>query len=348
MNRSTFLRSSHIWKVLSIVLLAGLAASIVVAVTFGTMPLPVSEVYQTIMAGPFADESATRSVVWFIRLPRLILAGAVGMGLSVSGVVMQAIVRNPLADPYVLGISSGASLGATMAILLGVGLVLGGSAVGIMGFAGAFIASIVVIVLSNIGGRANSIKLLLAGTAISALCGAFSNFIVYMSDKDDALRAVVNWTMGSLAAAEWRSNAIIWCIILLGTLFFWTQYRMLNLMLLGDEAAITLGADLHKYRLLYIVISALMIGFSVYKAGMIGFVGLVVPHIVRMILGTDHKKLIHVAALSGAIFLIWADVLCRSVIPGVEIPIGILTSLVGAPMFIYLMVRKKYGFGGRD
>ena len=236
-----------------------------------------------------------------------------------------------------------------MAILLGVGLVLGGSAVGIMGFAGAFIAtSIVVIVLSNIGGRANSIKLLLAGTAISALCGAFSNFIVYMSDKDDALRAVVNWTMGSLAAAEWRSNAIIWCIILLGTLFFWTQYRMLNLMLLGDEAAITLGADLHKYRLLYIVISALMIGFSVYKAGMIGFVGLVVPHIVRMILGTDHKKLIPVAALSGAIFLIWADVLCRSVIPGVEIPIGILTSLVGAPMFIYLMVRKKYGFGGRD
>ena len=143
-------------------------------------------------------------------------------------------------------------------------------------------------------------------------------------------------------------KAVVWLIILAGALFFWTQHRTLNLMLLGDEAAVTLGTDMHRWRLLYLIVSSLMVGFAVFKAGMIGFVGLVVPHIVRMVLGTDHKKLIPVSALAGAIFLIWADVLCRVVVPGVEIPIGILTSLVGAPVFIYLMARKKYGFGGRD
>ena len=217
-----------------------------------------------------------------------------------------------------------------------------------MGFAGAFAASLLVVTLANIGGRASSVKLLLAGTAVSAICSAFSNFIVYLSNQDDALRAVVNWTMGSLAGADWGSNGVVWGVVLAVSLFFWTQHRTLNLMLLGDESAVTLGTDLHKWRLIYLLAGALMVGFSVYKAGMIGFVGLVIPHMVRMIFGTDHKKLIPLCGLTGGIFLIWADVLSRVIIPGVEIPVGILTSLVGAPMFICLMARKKYGFGGGD
>lgn len=342
------LRRPGMWLAAAGVLLVLLCLSLVAAVTFGTIPLPVGEVYQTILTGPLAPQSAVRDVVWSIRLPRLVLAGAVGVSLSICGVVMQAIVKNPLADPYVLGVSSGASLGATAAVMLGVGGFLGGNYLGIMGCVGAFAASMAVLTLSNIGGRANSVKLLLAGTAISAICSAFANFIIFVSNKKEAVSVVVQWSMGSLAGADWSSNAAVWAVALAGALFFWTQHRTLNLMLLGDDSAVTLGTDMHKWRLLYLVVSSLMVGFAVYKAGMIGFVGLVVPHVVRMLFGTDHKKLIPISALLGAIFLIWADVLCRIIIPGTEMPIGILTSMVGAPVFIYLMARKKYGFGGGD
>ena len=152
--------------------------------------------------------------------------------------------------------------------------------------------------------------------------------------------------MGSFAGAKWDNLAVIAPIVILAVLFFWTQSRILNLMLLGDESAITLGRDLHLYRQIYLLVSSLVVGFAVYSAGMIGFVGLVVPHVVRMLIGTDHKKLIPVTALTGAIFLVIADGLCRVIIPRTELPIGILISLIGAPCFVYLMVKRTYGFGG--
>ena len=154
--------------------------------------------------------------------------------------------------------------------------------------------------------------------------------------------------MGSLAGAEWETNAVILPLTVLGVLFFWTQHRTLNLMLLGDEASITLGTDLHLYRQVYLLVSSVLVGFAVYCAGVIGFVGLVIPHVVRMLVGTDHKKLVPLSALTGAVFLIWADVLCRAVIPGVELPIGILTSLIGAPCFLSQMARRRDGFGGNE
>ncbi len=152
--------------------------------------------------------------------------------------------------------------------------------------------------------------------------------------------------MGSFAGARWDNLAIIAPIFIIAVLFFWTQSRMLNLMLLGDESALTLGTDLHIYRQAYLLISSLIVGFVVYSAGMVGFVGLIVPHVVRMIVGTDHKKLIPVAAFTGAVFLVIADGLCRVIIPRTELPIGILISLIGAPCFVYLMVKRSYGFGG--
>ena len=160
-----------------------------------------------------------------------------------------------------------------------------------------------------------------------------------------------------LTNSEWYVLDCLWerspqtvmeLVAALGTLFFWTQHRNLNLMLLGDESAITLGTDLHRWRVAYLVVSALLVGFSVYNAGVIGFVGLVVPHGARMLFGTDHRKLIPISALAGAVFLVWADVACRVLIKGTELPIGILTSMIGAPCFICLMARKKYGFGGGD
>lgn len=289
--------------------------------------------------GPIHD------IIWLLRLPRLVLAMIVGASLAVCGVIMQAIVKNPLADPYILGISSGASLGATIAILLGIGVTLGENFIGIAAFIGAFIISLGVIFIANLGGKANSIKLLLAGMALSAVCGAFSSFIVYFANNKEGIQTITFWLMGSLSGAKWDNIFVIGPIVIIAIIFFWTQSRILNLMLLGDEVAITLGRDLHIYRQIYLIVSSLVIGFVVYSAGMVGFVGLIIPHVVRMLIGTDHKKMIPISALVGAIFLVLSDGLCRVILPKTELPIGILISLIGAPCFVYLMIKKTYGFG---
>ena len=340
-----------------LIICAGMIVALVIALfwamSIGTVKLPMASIYNTVMeqlvsGQPIegADYGPVHDIIWLLRLPRLVLAALVGMGLSVCGVIMQAVVKNPLADPYILGISSGASLGATAAILLGIGVAWGENFVGIAAFIGAFAMSLGVLFISNLGGRSNSVKLLLGGMALSAVCGAFSSFIVYFANNKEGMQTVAYWMMGSFAGAKWETLAVIAPIVVLAVLFFWSQSRMLNLMLLGDESALTLGTDLHIYRQLYLLVSALIVGFVVYSAGMVGFVGLVVPHVIRMLVGTDHKKLIPVSALTGAVFLVVADGLCRVIIPRTELPIGILISLIGAPCFVYLMIKKTYGFGG--
>lgn len=336
-----------------IALFAFLIFSVLASITFGNADISLKEVYSVVAYELFHVDSlssyaegAVHDVVWLIRFPRVVLALSVGMGLSVCGVVMQAIVKNPLADPYILGISSGASLGATLAIMLGVGAFFGNNFVGIMAFIGALLTSFAVLGIANMGGRANAGKLILAGMAVNAVCSAFSSFTIYVANDNNASAEVTRWTMGNLAGASWEDNRVIFPVIVAGTLIFWTQFRNLNLMLFGDETSITLGTDLHRVRLAYMVLSSVMVGFAVYCAGMIGFVGLVIPHIIRMLFGTDHKRLIPLCALLGASFLIWADVLCRIILENAEMPVGILVSMIGAPCFIYLMVRRRYGFGG--
>ena len=350
MKKQSILKTS-VFLVTLAALLGLLVFSVLASVTFGNADLSIREVYSVIVYELFHverfakfGEGAVHDVVWLIRLPRILLALAVGMGLSVCGVVMQAVVKNPLADPYVLGISSGASLGATLAILLGVGAFFGGNFVGIMAFLGALAASFAVIFLANLGGRANAGKLVLTGMAISSVCSAFSSFTIYLADSSDATAQVTYWTMGSLANTKWSEIQVILPVMIVGTLIFWSQFR--NLKLLGDETSITLGTDLHRVRMFYMALSSIMVGFAVYAAGMIGFVGLIIPHVIRMFFGTDHKKMIPLCALAGAIFLIWADVACRSILKNSEIPVGILVSMIGAPCFIYLMIRRSYGFGG--
>lgn len=353
MNKKSIKDSTPMYIGVVLTLLAILVGSIMISVTLGSAKISVSEVYKVLgykllgikayseySSGPMHD------VVWVIRFPRVVLAIAIGMSLSISGVVMQAIVKNPLADPYILGISSGASLGATFAIMLGFGAVLGGNFVGVMAFIGALLVSFGVLLLANIKGSATSSKLILAGMALSAVCSSFSNFIIYIANDKTGMQSVTYWLLGSLAGAKWETDIIILPIVIIACLFFWSRYRVLNLMLLGDDVSITLGTDLHKPRHIYLIITSIMIGLSVYCAGVIGFVGLIIPHAVRMIFGTDHKKLIPISALVGSIFMIFADALSRIIIPNSEIPIGILISMVGAPVFIYLMVKKSYGFGG--
>lgn len=334
-------------------LLGVLVFSILASITFGNADISIKEVYSVVVyelfkIGKLSEfaEGAIHDVVWIIRFPRVILALAVGMGLSVCGVIMQAVVKNALADPYVLGISSGASMGATLAILFGVGHVFGSNSVGVMAFLGAMLTSFIVLFIASTGGPSSAGKLILAGMAVSAGCSALSNFAIYMAHNKNATSEVMFWTMGSLAGAKWHNVMIILPVMLAGILIFWSQFRNLNLMLLGDEASITLGTDLHKVRGKYMILASLMVGFCVYAAGTIGFVGLIIPHAVRMIFGTDHKRLIPLCALVGGIFLIWADVLCRIILKNAELPIGILVSMIGAPCFIYLMIKRSYGFGG--
>lgn len=337
----------------SVFLLLVLIAVMFLALAVGTVKIPMEQIYVAVISqlqsGTLLDgalKGSVHDIVWQLRLPRIVLAAAVGAGLASSGVIMQAIVKNPLADPYILGISSGASLGATAAILLGIGAFMGENFIGLAAFTGAFAISLLVLFISNLGGRSNSVKLLLAGMALSAVCSAFSSFIVYFANNKEGMQSIAYWMMGSFAGAKWENLMIIAPIVILAVLFLWTQSRMLNLMLLGDESALTLGTDLHIYRQIYLLVSSLIVGFVVYSAGMIGFVGLVVPHVIRMLVGTDHKKLIPVAALTGAIFLVVADGLCRIIIPRTELPIGILISIIGAPCFVYLMIKRTYGFGG--
>lgn len=339
---------------ISILLGIGLLISVLYAVTVGSTSISISSVYQVIFYELFSidkfeafSKGAIHDVVWLIRLPRIVLAIAVGGGLSVCGIVMQAIVKNPLADPYVLGVSSGASLGATLAILLGVGVHFGTNYIGVVAFLGAFLAALCVMGIANIGSRANAVKLLLSGLAINAVFSSFSSFVIFFSNDKEGIQNITFWLMGSLAGAKWSAMPIIYFITVGGTVFFITQYRHLNLMLLGDETSITLGVDLHRSRHIYMLVVSLMIGFVVYSAGMIGFIGLIIPHFMRMIFGTDHKKILPVSFLAGGIFMIWADVFARTLIPNTELPIGILISMIGAPCFIYLLIQKTYGFGGQ-
>lgn len=328
-------------------------ASFFIALSYGNADISIKQTFVVIKQGissggiwddgnqgPFYD------IIWLLRMPRIILAICVGAGLAISGVIMQAIVKNPLADPYILGISSGASLGATAAVLLGIGKFFGPNFIGIAAFFGAFFISLLVLFISNIGGSSNSVKLLLAGMALSAVCSAFSSFIVYFANNMEGIQTISYWLMGSLAGAKWSELFILAPVLFLSILFFWSQKRILNMMLLGDDVAITLGYDLHVYRQLYIMVVAIIVGFSVYSAGMLGFVGLLIPHIVRMLVGTDHGKLIPFSAIIGAIFLILADLGCRVILPRTELPIGILISLIGAPFFVYLMIKRTYNFGG--
>ena len=347
MNRKDWRQAIILFELL-LILLVSMAG----ALTIGTVSLSVGDVvfavYDSLRSSVPIDapgQGPLHDIVWLLRMPRILMAACIGAGLATSGVIMQAIVKNPLADPYILGVSSGASLGATAAILLGIGVSLGENFVGISAFIGAFAISLAIVFIANMGGRANAVKLLLAGMALSAVCSAFSSFIVYFANDKDGIQSITYWLMGSMAGAKWSTLQVMIPMSMVIPLFFYTQSKILNLMLLGDDTAITLGVDLHRYRQVYLLVSALLVGFAVYAAGMIGFVGLIVPHVSRMLVGADHRRLLPIAALSGAIFLVWADVLCRIIIPQTELPIGILISMIGAPCFIYLMVKRTYGFG---
>lgn len=341
-----------------IVLLAVMMMLLMVFSTFiGAVDIPFDTVMRVLTnkilgLGDISDiDKYTVAIVWKLYAPRAILGLIVGAGLALTGVVMQAMVQNPLADPYILGISSGASLGATFAILMG-GTFLAGTFFSSFGtelcaFIGAMAASIFVFVLSSLGGRMTSTRLVLSGVIISSICGSFSSLIVYLKPDAAGMRDLTFWTMGSISTTGFSAVIVCGIILLIAIVFFLTQMRNLNAMMLGDDTATTLGVNLASLRKVYIVITAFLIAILVCHCGIIGFVGLIIPHIARAFVGTNHWKLLPTSILLGSIFLMAADIFARSFTSS-EIPIGIITAICGAPVFAYIMIRKSYGFGGGE
>jgi len=333
-------------------LAAALVASAVAATglgAFAVAPGTVAQVVAHHLVGRPGERTWSGSVdaiVWQVRVPRVLLAVLVGAGLAVCGVALQAMVRNVLADPYLLGVNSGASSGAAAAILFGVGAGLGGGlgehALQVTAFAGALAASLLVFVVARTAGRVTSMRLLLAGVAVGYALYATTSFLVFASGSAEGARSVMFWLLGSLALAQWGTPLVVVAAVVLATVVLLAVWgRRLDVLAIGDETAHTLGVRPERLRLLLLAVVALCVGVVVAASGSIGFVGLVVPHLARRAVGGAHARVVPVAALMGAVLLIWADVLARTLFAPQEIPIGILTSLVGAP-FLLVLIRRLH------
>lgn len=280
------------------------------------------------------------TIVWNVRLPRIFLAGLVGCGLSVVGAAFQGLFRNPLADPHILGVSSGAALGATLAMLSGFSLqVVGLSVVGMFAFCGALLTVFLVSILSKVGGRNNITGMLLTGTAISTLLSSIISLLMIF--HQDQIEAIYLWTLGSFSAASWSKVSYVMMFTLLccsGILFYAGD---LNVILTGEDTAKSLGINIAKVKRNLIIVSSLLIAACVSVSGIIGFVGLIIPHCIRLMIGPNHKRLLPVACLLGAIFMIVCDTIARVIASPSEIPVGVVTALFGAPYFIFLLYNNQ-------
>ncbi|WEK06196.1 MAG: iron chelate uptake ABC transporter family permease subunit [Candidatus Devosia phytovorans] len=324
---------------------AGLAVlllfSIIVAVTLGPADIAPAEVWQTIAhhLGLASESPVSRlrdAIIWELRLPRVLTAAAVGAGLALCGAVMQALTRNPLADPYLLGLSSGASLGAVGFLLLGASLLMPLGA-----FLGAGAAMALTLLVTQLLGGATPTRAILAGISISALAAAATSFLIFWSATGDSYREILSWLMGSLSGVVWSEAAMV--LIALAAIGppVLLSGRALDAFAFGETAAASLGVDVSRLRWLLLGSTALLTGVLVSIGGAIGFVGLIIPHVVRLVTGSRHRLLLPLAMLAGAIFMIWTDTAARSLFAPRELPVGIITALIGAPIFLAVLLRYR-------
>ncbi|UUO02463.1 iron ABC transporter permease [Mycolicibacterium novocastrense] len=336
------------FRVPYVLVLAALAALLLVCVTvgitIGSVALPPGQVWQILLhrLNPMLVDPTwppvRASIVLDARLPRVVLAAVIGAGLAGCGMVLQAVVRNPLADPMLLGVSSGASVGA-------VAVLVAGSSLGLFmlpaaAFLGALVALVVVYLLARTGGRMTTLRLILAGVAVAEVLSAVASLLIVTSDDPHKAQSAVRWMLGGLGGATWSTVWIPAIAVAVGIAVLLAVTRPLNLLYSGEEAAAALGLDVHRFRAAMFVVVALMVGAMVAVSGAIGFVGLIMPHIVRMLVGADHRRALPAAALLGASFLIACDIAARTVAAPEELPVGVLTALVGGPYFLWLMRRK--------
>ncbi len=333
----------------SAVLLSLLVVMAVWSVSTGSADISFLTVWKIIAGGiplftswmdPSSWTDAEEVIVWQIRLPRIFLAAIVGMGLAVAGVAFQGVLRNPLADPYILGVSSGAAFGAALVILLGwqQGW-FGAWTLPITAFASAMLTLLIVYRLALIRHRIEMDTILLAGVVVQSFVGAALSFILAISNEH--MQQIVFWLMGSLALSKWEFGWVVAPLVVAGSLIIWFFTRELNIIALGEESAYHVGVEVDRIRIVLLVMASLITGAAVSVSGTIGFVGMIVPHIARFLVGSDHRILLPVSAFLGASLLIAADTLARSVMDPRELPIGVITAFLGAPFFAFLLRRRK-------
>ena len=283
------------------------------------------------------DEMWQSSIFWNLRAPRIVLSVLVGAALSVCGAAYQSVFRNPLTDPYVLGISSGASVGAAVAILLGLEAYMLG--VGACALVTGLLTIVVIYRIASIGNRMHTTTLLLTGVCITFLMSAIISFIMVL--RQDKMDSIIFWTMGSFASASWTEVAILAPVVAVGIGIVLYYARDLNLLLAGSETARSLGVEVERVKRVLLLSTTLMVAFCVATCGVIGFVGLVVPHCLRLVLGPDNRRIVPCAIFAGGLFMLLCDTLARTLLMPAELPVGSLTALAGAPLFIYLLYKNK-------
>lgn len=342
-NGKGVLGAFALWLAVAVVVLV---LSISLAVSLGAVRVPLGTVWGVIAhhvaPGLFAHggwETAHEAIVWQLRLPRTLLAALVGAGLAVVGATLQAVTRNPLADPHLLGISSGGAFGAIVA-LLHTGLIFGLATVPIFAFIGALFATALVLTVSRIAHATSSDRLVLAGVAVSFIVMALANVMIFLGDPR-ATHTVVFWMLGGLGLAQWSQLAFPLVVLIGCTLWFLLRARDFDAMTIGDETASTLGINVTGFRLMAFVMGALVTGVMVAFSGIIGFVGLMVPHIVRMVVGGANIRVLPAGVVTGAIFLVWCDILARTVMAPDDIPIGVVTGLIGGVFFVWLLRKRS-------
>ncbi|NLG03162.1 MAG: iron ABC transporter permease [Clostridia bacterium] len=326
-----------------------LVISIICATTVGSADLSVSEVIQILIShvktlGHDASLSGAQLskdvIIWQVRLPRILMSGLVGGALALVGASFQGCFRNPLADPHILGVSSGAALGATLAILSGISLnFIGLGTIGIFAFIGAVLTIFLVYYSAYFGGGSAMTNMLLMGTAISTMLSAFISLI--MTFHHNQIAEVYLWTMGSFSSASWEKILFVLIFIIIGGSVLFAHANAQNIMALGEDDAKCLGIDTDKVRLRLIAAASILVAASVSVSGIVGFVGLIIPHCVRILSGADYKRILPYSFLGGAIFLILCDTVARTIAAPTEIPVGIITAVIGAPYFIFLIIRKR-------
>lgn len=333
-------RSGARTGVWTVALIVTLGLSVVVSVTLGPAQISASEVWGSILSHLGIGESSLTplrdGIIWQLRMPRVLAAAAVGAGLAICGAIMQAVLRNPLADPYLLGLSSGASFGAVLVIVLGFSIALPLAA-----FGGALGALALTLVMAGAIGRMTASRTILAGVAVSAALGALTSLVIFWSATGDTYREILGWLLGSLAGVTWPMAflALAAIVVVGGPLML--SAGALDAFAFGDRAAASLGVSVERTRWILLGATALLTGSLVAVSGSIGFIGLVVPHAVRLIVGARHRVLLPLSALTGAIVLIWADTVARTLFDPRELPVGVVTALIGAPLFGLLLLRSR-------
>jgi len=338
--------------VIFVLLLAAAAVSFVISLTFGSVAYDAIDVWDVVAAhigiipGDDVFGSTIDSVVWSLRAPRGLLALIVGAGLALAGVVMQTLVRNPLADPYLLGVSSGASVGATAVITIGVFTSFGLYAISVGALFGALAATAIVYLITLAQGGLTPLRLILTGVVASSAFSALASFLVFKAQDARAAQGVMFWMLGSVVGAQWDRLLLPALVVLAAFLILMFMSNPLDAMAAGPGTAAALGVNVERLRQILFFIQALLVGAMVAVAGGIGFVGLVIPHLARIMVGSLHRRLLPIAMVLGAVFMVWVDVIARIAAPPQEIPLGVVTGVLGAPLFLLLMGRGRYQFGG--